>query len=238
MWYNDGMKHGLKVFIEHYKSKEHWYIKYITWGIISIVCFAILMQLLKEASFFANTPFKGFALNIFNFFDDWATALGAAVTLMLAGAAFLAIMDNRHGRMIDRREHLLNEIIEWATDVINCGFGDIARDTFRVVPEEDKLKHTLTDLSNKLFRYQAIDTRSKYIKEVTKVFRKDRKDLQTAVLAVVSCLNTVRTVIPKRMDNFEDKTSAEELSDAEHKLRNSAIALIELTANTKTKGIA
>ena len=102
------MKYGLKVFIQHYKSKEHWYIKYLIWGIVIIVSCAILVHVFKKLG---CTP----ARNIFGFFDDWATILSASVMLLLAGAAVWAIMDNRYARKVDRKERLLNEIIEWVS---------------------------------------------------------------------------------------------------------------------------
>jgi len=92
------MKHGLKVLVEHYNSEEHWYIKYIAWSIIGIVCFAILVHILKEFGFIP-------AQKIFDFFDAWATILYASVTLLLAGVAVWSIMNNRYeGERIYRRK--------------------------------------------------------------------------------------------------------------------------------------
>lgn len=104
------MKNGLKIIFEHYKSKEYWYLKYITWGIIIIVCLAITAQIFRKIGFYP-------AQLIFEFFDDWATILSAAVMLLLAGAAFWTIMDNRYARIVNRNERLLNEIIEWAVEI-------------------------------------------------------------------------------------------------------------------------
>ena len=44
--------------------------------------------------------------------NNWA-GISALTTMLLAIAAFWAIMDNRYGRLVDRKERLLNEIIEW-----------------------------------------------------------------------------------------------------------------------------
>lgn len=103
------MKHGWKAFIEHYKSREHWYIKYITWGIIGIICFAILIQILKEVSFLP-------AQKIFDFLSQWALVLSAGAMFLLAGTAFWAIIDNRHSRIQDSRRRSLDEIRAWAQD--------------------------------------------------------------------------------------------------------------------------
>jgi hypothetical protein len=125
LWYNRVMKHGLKVLIEHYKSKEHWYVKYLIWSIVSIVCFAILIQIFKEVGFLP-------AQKIFDFLNQWAMVLSASATLLLAFTAFWAIMDNRHGRIVDRRERLLKEVIDWATDILICG-RDISRELFKEI---------------------------------------------------------------------------------------------------------
>lgn len=113
IWYNVGMWYGIEVIVAHYKSKANWYLKYLTWGFVIIVCFAILVHVFKDTNCLATW--------LFNFFSTWAIVLGAIATLGLVLGAFLAIMDNRHSRILDRRERRLNEIIEWATDICRCG---------------------------------------------------------------------------------------------------------------------
>ena len=163
------MKHGLKVLIEHYKSKEHWYIKYLTWGIVIVVFCAILLHIFKELGYLP-------AQKIFDFFDDWAMTLSATVMLLLAGAAVWAIMDNRHARIVDRKERLLNEIIQWATDVRKCE----SLSQLPVLPILDfktagqQLANALVLHTNRVtianlgLRYQAIDARSEDMKIVAK----------------------------------------------------------------------
>jgi len=73
-----------------------------------------------------------FAEWIYNFLDSWAVALGAAVTLLLVIAAFLAVLDSRNTRMLDRneclakeerdkKELLLDRIREWAEYILIVG---------------------------------------------------------------------------------------------------------------------
>ena len=89
--------------------KVIWWLKYLVLIIVIVVALAIWAQGARST----EDPNR-FAEWLYNFLNDWAIALGAAVTFMLAVAAFLAILDNRHGRRVDRRERLLNEIIGWA----------------------------------------------------------------------------------------------------------------------------
>jgi hypothetical protein len=89
--------------------KANWWLKYIVLTIVIVVALAVWAQGARST----EDP-NLFAKWIYDFLNDWAITIGAAVTLLLAIAAFLAILDNRRGRRLDRRERLLNEIIDWA----------------------------------------------------------------------------------------------------------------------------
>ena len=52
--------------------------------------------------------------------DTWIV-ISAGATFLLALAAFWAILDNRNTRRLERKERLLNAIIEWAEDIMACG---------------------------------------------------------------------------------------------------------------------
>jgi hypothetical protein len=51
--------------------------------------------------------------------DNWL-AISAGATFLLALAAFWAIWQNHSLRKRERKERLLNEIIEWATQILEC----------------------------------------------------------------------------------------------------------------------
>lgn len=166
-------------------------------------------------------------------------ALVALGTLLLAAATVASIDNSKQQEKLrreqeqairtqEREERWLNEIINWAMDSINIAFGPF----LTTEPRENTLKARLTKLANKLMQYQAIDTRSKYIKEVTNVFS---EDLQNATSLVISNLNTVRADIPKALDNSRDEAVHATLNENEHKLRKSTIVLIELATNIKIK---
>ena len=207
------MKHGFKVFLEHYKSKEHWYIKYIIWGIISVVCFAILIQILKEV----GVPT---AQKIFDFFTQWAMVLSATATLLLAGTAFWAIMDNRHSRIVERRERLLNEIIDWAIDIAKTE----TQGEFLL----ESRKSMLIDL---LLKYQAVDARSEYIKVIAAEFG---EDFQAAVNKTAKKLEEHLDILKKQI---EGKITAEERDRHYRSLLEITLTLTKKTAKIKTKDI-
>jgi len=74
---------------------------------------------------------------------DLADVITVWATLVLAGVAVFSFEESRHLReenrqreQRDRKEHLLNEIIEWATDISKCGINaDI--DFHMVLPTEE-----------------------------------------------------------------------------------------------------
>ena len=54
--------------------------------------------------------------------DNWV-GISALTTMLLALAAFWAIRQNYQFRRQEKKERLLNEIIEWATDVAKCSLA-------------------------------------------------------------------------------------------------------------------
>jgi hypothetical protein len=228
------MKHGLKVLIEHYKSKEHWYIKYLTRGIVSVACFAILVHIFKEVGFLP-------AQKIFDFLYQWAVVLSASVTLMLAGAAVWAIMDNRYGRRVDRKERLLNEIIEWVVDVVRCGFSvefpTILEDVSTPPNEGTEIQQRVwrSVYTNLLFKYQTLDAKSEYMQNISLVFG---SDLAKHVKKICKKLDNVITFLPEHIKNVMDVKTGDKLSELEHLLQVSGIALIKVATDIKTRDVS
>ena len=89
-------------------AREYRYVIAIGSIVFIAFCLAVVAQFFKETNCVAKWAFY--------FFSEWAMALSAAVMLLLAAAAFWAIMDNRHGRRVDRKQRLQNAIINWAVD--------------------------------------------------------------------------------------------------------------------------
>jgi len=161
---------------------------------------------------------------------DTLLAISAGATFLLALAAFWAIWQNHSLRKKERKERLLSEIIEWATDLANVAFGH----EITSIPREKEIRKHFALLGNKVFRYQAIDTRSPYIAKCAQVFG---KKLHTAVSRVISCRKDVGVKIDKCVNNFEDEDSKKALITSEHELRKRALGLIELVAKIKIQDI-
>ena len=69
---------------------------------------AILIQIYKETNCFVGW--------VFNFIQQWAIVLAAAVTLLLALAAFWNISDTRHFQYVETITKSLDEVRSWAMD--------------------------------------------------------------------------------------------------------------------------
>ena len=109
------------------------------------------------------------ALGIFyvfvTFYDDWL-AFSAFATLLLALAAFLAIRHSSEQEKRNRKERLLDEIIEWAEDVAKFLGGWKVASLVRMSGEEDKLFAHITDFETTL---NTLKIRSTYISKIAKV---------------------------------------------------------------------
>lgn len=97
--------------------------------------------------------------------DNWL-AIGAGATFLLALAAFWAIWQNYSLHKKERKEHLLNEIIDWAIDVAKFLGGWKVASLVRMSGEEDKLFAHITDFETTL---NTLKIRSTYISKIAKV---------------------------------------------------------------------
>ena len=139
--------------------------------------------------------------------DNWL-AVSALATLILAIAAFWAIRQNYNFRRQEKKERLLNEIIEWAEDISKCGI-DAGIDFFRRYPtkvfdnEEDFIKDNdnferkETEhryWSRLLSEYLHLSKESGYIKIITT--KKIKKEaLDTSINKLVDELENLIKVI-------------------------------------------
>ena len=96
--------------------------------------------------------------------DNWI-GISTITTLLLALAAFWAIMQNYSFRRKEHRERLLNEIIEWAINISNCNIGASGSDTLKAVEDPLVADQILThyQLTEWGVRLQGLKTRGKYI---------------------------------------------------------------------------
>ncbi len=198
MWYNGGMKR--KWF------RSNW-LRYLRCG----------LGLLVAAGFV-------WAVRILLEDDNWL-AISALATLVLAFGAFWAILDNRHGRIVDRKERLLNEIIDWALDTAKSA---IARQT--------REAHELwrTKLNYKFHR-----TKSKYIAEIAVSHFANLssfiEDINTELDEALDV--TTRCISAMHIEGLLGNDEAQRLRESEEYIARAVENLIVEIAKIKTKNI-
>jgi hypothetical protein len=110
--------------------------------------------------------------------SDWPLIASAGATLLLAIAAFWSIWQNHLIQKRERKQRLLNEIIEWAIDIAKCeseqGFHTMSLLELEVAKESRKVQYLEADRRTTLInlhqKYQSVDVRSEYVRSIAKRF--------------------------------------------------------------------
>jgi hypothetical protein len=139
---------------------------------------------------------------------DWIT-LGAVIVALGIGVA--SILHTQSLQKRERRERLLNEIIEWAVDVAKCRFEDKSTPSFQNSMQTlISIHRFLTDISDNLERQQR---RGLYISKVSPIFG---KNMNTAVVGLMKVVQDYIDVLDKAMYEEENiLTSQVKPSDEE-----------------------
>lgn len=160
---------------------------------------------------------------------EWALPLSAGATFLLALAASWAIWQNHSLRKKERKERLLNEIIEWAIDVGKCAFEQ-KYDTVTGVSTEYFMR---VSRANTLSRFNVVNARSEYVTNIASVFEKDLA-LHSAVKGVTQKLDDIINIIGAVL---EGKTTPEKISESEISLYRCVGILTKEATKIKTRDI-
>jgi len=136
-----------------------WWLRSLIYAGLTIVAFAIWVQLTRDT----EDP-NIFTRWVYEFLNDWAITLGAAATIMLAAGAFMTILDNRQGRIQDRRERLLADIIDWALEIRSCVFKE-GWPSYPIL-ELMRKRYRIERIGTLLLSYESIMVQKTYIKIV------------------------------------------------------------------------
>lgn len=190
---------------------------------ILILGLAILVQNTKDTNDFTKW--------MFTFLDEWATVLGATVTLMLAGAAFLAIKDNRDTRKKEKQERLLKEILHWATDIGRYMLDRYLPPFENHCTKEGYLDEALDD--DVIKKYTDFRMFSVYIIEISKGMKiwglvNDAVDHLRAKLRL---LHTYNRQYNKICNNSAELKVARNIARNEDRLYNSVVEIIQYIGN-------
>jgi len=153
----------------------------------------------------------------------WFFAASAGATLLLAIAAFWAIWQNHQLQIRERRERLLNEIIEWAMDVAVPQFSIGTESLLSNVTENDKLVfHQLSQASHT----HKLRVRGNYYRKIAPIFT---KDLGIAIEKVITEL--------EKHANLIATASSYDIGKHQFELEQAANKVIEEATKIKTKDI-
>ena len=166
---------------------------------------------------------------------DWSLPLAIA-TGSLAGAAFWSIWQNYSLHKRERKERLLNEIIEWAINITKCGTEKEFKEVTGIRDEDMSDRFIDAFFSEVRFNFQATRGKSEYISNITSNFG---RDLQDAVKELIEAVEVHIDLLDKiEVDAPGGFVSAiEEAGKHNTPLGESARKVIEKAANIKTRDI-
>ncbi len=188
----------------------------------------------------ATVMFLGLVIIYLN--DKWV-GISAMATLLLALGAFLAIQKTLDIRKSEKRERLLNEIIEWALDISKCGI-DAGIDYFMRCPtevfdnEEEFIKNT-DNIERKetehrywsrlLSEYLHLNKKGGYIEIIaTKIIKKEALD--KSIKKLVDELENQIKVIRQGLTGSENITTTM-INVQRDKLQKSLDSVLDTATN-------
>ena len=158
--------------------------------------------------------------------QNLAMAMVAFATLLLAFVAAMSIDITRVQDKRRRKEALLNDIIEWAIDVIECR-TESPISVLQTRVTDERLLITLS-LFSLLSEYRAVDARSEYVEGIALTFG---KSLQSAVKKATDELAATVDFLQEHIKS----ATTEEIRKHRESLELSALAVIREATQIKTK---
>jgi len=161
--------------------------------------------------------------------DNWV-AVSALTTMLLAIAAFWSIRQNYQFRRREKKERLLNEIIEWAIDVAKPKYGlNLMLFSSSIISEKDQVTAQLFEWASSI---DTLRVRGEYIAKIAPTFT---QDLRIVVEKVRYDLEEHAKFLK---DLVDDKGDSKALGKHNYTLSQSAKKVIEEAAKIKTGDIS
>jgi len=175
--------------------------------------------------------------------SDWIT-LGAAIltgggTLFLGIMAWRTICQTRTTQKAEKRERLLNEIIDWAMEATRSKIEGIFKDLAKDDRYLDK-KFIQAQIHEIRITYSNLTTKTAYICEVTKSFDSDMgnnaKNTFVNIIIMAQILDELAEVWGQK-EKAEIEEYFKVLQKYENELKSSANKIIERASKIKVKGV-
>ena len=156
--------------------------------------------------------------------------------LLLASVAVWTIMDNRYGRILDRRERLLNEIIEWAVGISKCGIEKGYPDISNLIDLHVVWLKISNNIGDIILCFKEMRGKNQYISEIVKALDQDLREASKTLTddfeEHIRLLSLCETYMRDREKSWEKAVGHK------HKLNFSAKKVIEEATTIKTRDIS
>lgn len=162
--------------------------------------------------------------------SDWINIISAILigggTLFLGVMALLTIRQTRSIQKAERRERLLDEIIEWAVDMLECE-AEVSTAPLQAGVTDQNVLAAFMRLSL-LLKYRNVDARSEYVRQIALHFE---EELQFAVKKATDELNATVEFLSEHLDT----ATTQKVRDYRESLELSALAVIKEATKIKTR---
>ena len=167
--------------------------------------------------------------------DNWINLVAAIIvgsgTLFLGIMAWRTIVQTRSIQKAERREKLLNEIIEWAMDVAKLNFK-IYNFVEAQISKESWVESGIGEIVS---QFQSVEAKGVYINSIALSSFKVDKKLSKDIKAVNKEIRELVDVSVKRMDG---EVTTEAVQEHMNLLRTQIAELLKVVAKIKTRDIS
>jgi len=164
---------------------------------------------------------------------DWSPL--AIATVVLACVAVWSILQTRGLQRSEKRQRLLNEVIEWAIDIRQCGIVSASSEATRLARLDSSLSLEAGEtvkIASLRYEFEVLKARSEYIRRIALA---TPQDLHSAVREAIEALERHITVISQW---FTGEVKSDAIGIDRVNLNKSANDVIEEAVKLKTKDIA
>ncbi len=180
--------------------------------------------------------------------SDWINLIAAILvgggTLALAVMAYKAIRQTRGIQRSEKKERLLNEIVEWAIDVTKWRPKEIYKDMIDLSDELRLRKLIYSHIVGIMESFIEMRGRNQYLSNISAMFSKDLEEavgnlidtLETKIELLSEWKSTIANAISKGVKE-DDEHYFQKAEEQEYQIERLALKVIEEATKIKTQNI-
>jgi len=170
---------------------------------------------------------------------EWAQVIGAGITLLAVfvalGIGVSSLIQTNRLQKAERRERLLNEIIEWAVDVSKCGIEKGYPDISNLIDLHVVWLKISNNIGDIILCFKEMRGKNQYIGEIVKALDQDLREASKTLIEDfeehIRLLSLCETYMRDREKAWGNAIRHK------HKLNFSAKKVIEEVTKIKTRDI-